>query len=61
MERKARYLLEKEPISLPCMNEVLREAQIHRSQAGFLKAAGTAVQSFVSKDFYRAICWQSRQ
>jgi len=61
MERKARYLLEKAPISLPCTNEVLQEAQIHRFQVGFLKAAGTVVQLLVSKDFYRAICWQSQQ
>ncbi len=57
MERKARYLLEKAPISLPCTNEVLQEVQIHRFQVGFLKAAGTVVQLLVSKDFYRAICW----
>jgi hypothetical protein len=36
----------------------------HKSIASrwvFLKAAGTVVQLLVSKDFYRAICWQSQQ
>jgi hypothetical protein len=52
MERKARYLLEKAPISLPCTNEVLQEAQIHRFQVGFFEGgwhggAVTRLQRFL--------------
>ena len=61
MERKARYLPIKAPTLLLWTNEGLQEAQIRHYQEGFVMAAGTAVQSFVSKDDFPAICWQSQQ
>jgi hypothetical protein len=60
-KEKPGIYLQKEPISLLCMNEVLQEVRSHRCLMGFVKVADMAVQSFVSKDVSPAICWQSQQ